>query len=266
MNEFFSKGLGKGLLIIVIIFLGIQAAAGLFSLRYIGTGIAAANTISVSGHGEIYAAPDLATFTYSIISDKSTVTAAQDDAAQKGTAVINYLKGAGVSEKDIQTSGYNVYPQYEYQNASCPVSSGGEAVYCPPGKQVLTGYEARESVTVKVRDLTKAGDLLAGVGDKGASEVSSLNFTFDDPNAPQNDARTKAIADAKSKADMLAKQLGVSIVRVTNFSESSDGSYPRPYALEAGMGGAADKSTSAPTIAPGQNQVTDDVNITYEIR
>jgi len=255
----------------VLIMLGVlitaQAIATIFGLRYIGAGIAAANTIQVSGHGEVYETPDLITFSYSVVSDKSSATAAQADATAKANAVTDYLKQAGVDAKDIQTSGYSVYPQYEYQNAVCPQMApvGGTVSYCPPGKQVLTGYEARQTTTVKVRDLTKAGDLLVGVGTKGATEVSGLTFTFDNPNQPQDDARNKAIADAKAKADALAKQLGVTLVRVVNFSESGAGN-PRPimYATSA-QSGAADKSV-APEISPGQNQVSDDVTVTYEIR
>ena len=274
MTELFETGAGKWVLIVLAVFLGVTSLSSLMNLRYIGAGIAAANTISVSGHGEIFAAPDIATFSYSIVSDKATVAAVQADATAKANAVTDYLKQAGVEDKDIQTSGYSVYPQYEYQQAVCPTpapavyngsSGSASAVYCPPGKQVLKGYEARQTTTVKVRDLTKAGDLLAGVGSKGATEVSSLQFTFNDPQAPQNEARAAAISDAKAKAETLASQLGVSLVRVVSFSESG---VPGPiyYAKSTamGMGGAA--SAPAPEISPGQNTVTDDVNITYEIR
>ncbi len=133
---------------------------------------------------------------------------------------------------------------------------------------MLRGYEVRQSTTVKVRDTAKAGDLLAGVGDKGATELSGLNFTFDKPEATQTEARNKAIADAKAKADELAKQLGVHLVRVVSFSESGSG-YPQPYAY--GRGGATanqamDSKAVAPEISVGQNNVTDDVSITYEIK
>jgi hypothetical protein len=237
-------------LVMLGVFLTIQVIASVMGLRYIGAGVAAANTITVSGHGEFDAAPDTATFTFSVVSDKSTAAAAQADATQKQNAVSAYLKAQGIADKDIQTSGYNVNPQYDYTD----------------GKQTLRGYEARQSTTVKVHDLTKAGDLLVGVGQQGATEVSGLNFTFDDPNAPQMQARQKAIADAKAKADELAKELGVSVVRVTAFNESQGGNIIRPIAAYAGMGmGAADKA-AAPAINPGQNTVTDDVTITYEIR
>lgn len=253
----------------VLIVLGVlivaQAIATLSGLRYIGAGVAAANTITVSGHGEFDAAPDIATFSFSVVSTKSTAAAAQADATTKQNAVSAYLKDAGIAEKDIQTSGYSVYPQYEYQTAACPASSGGTPVYCPPGKQVLTGYEARQTTTIKVRDLAKAGDLLVGVGQKGATEVSGLNFTFDDPNAPQTSARQKAIADAKQKAEELAKELGVSLVRVTAFNENG-GSAPRPMAAYAVDSQAMGKGASSPEVNPGQNTVSDDVTITYEIR
>lgn len=241
-------------------------AAGLVfvlsSIRFVGAGIAPGNTITVSGYGESYSTPDIATFSFSVVSEKSTVAAAQDDATAKANATLAYLKSAGVAEKDIQTSGYSINPQYDYVQTVC---SGG---YCPGGKQVLRGYEVRQTTTVKVRDTAKAGDLLAGVGDKGATEVSGLQFTFDDPQQGQLEARGKAIADAKDKVDELAKQLGVSIVRVVSFNESSGG-YPTPYAY--GRGGVANmamdsKAEVAPQISVGQNQVSSSVSVTYEIR
>ena len=122
----------------------------------------------------------------------------------------------------------------------------------------------RQTTTVKVRDTAKAGDLLTGVGTKGATEVSGLNFTFDDPNKLQDDARGKAIADAKTKADELAKQLGVRLVRIISFNENGGG-YPGPmYSKVIGMGG--DVAQSAPEISVGQNKVTSNVSVTYEIR
>src|SRR6185503_18916301 len=113
-------------------------------------------------------------------------------------ATTAYLVNAGVDKNDIQTSNYSVQPQYEYQQANCP-----PGVLCPQGKQVLTGYEVTQTTTVKVRDTSKAGDLLAGVGKQGASEVSGLTFTFNDPDSVQNMARDNAIAAAKTKADGL---------------------------------------------------------------
>ena len=192
--------------------------------------------------------PDIATFNFSVVSDKATVADAQADATAKSNAITAYLTGAGVDTKDIQTSGYSINPQYTYQNAVCPqtvvmptnadecpvfrvgsVGSGassGAVRVLPAWQATLTGYEVSQSTTVKVRDTSKAGELLAGVGSKGATEVSGLAFTFDDPTAVQTAARNKAIADAKSKAEALASQLGVSLVRVVSFNENQGGNYP----------------------------------------
>lgn len=263
-----GERLHKALLVTVIVlgvFLAAQALAAVKGLRYIGAGITAANTINVSGHGEVLAAPDIATFSFSVVSNKSTVAAAQADATAKQNAVSDYLGGAGVDKKDLQTSGYSVQPQYSYQKSVCPqvMSVGGAPVYCPPGKSVLTGYEVRQSTTVKVRDTAKAGDLLVGVGTKGATEVSGLQFTFDDPTGVQAQARGKAIDDAKAKAKVLAKQLGVTLVRVVSFSESGGGYSPQP--MYASMG-AAESKVVAPDISVGENKTSVDVSVTYEIR
>src|SRR6185312_8355163 len=84
---------------LLVAFLAVQTIAGLSGLRYIGTGIAPSNTISVSGHGEALSVPDIATFSFSVVSDKATVAEAQADATAKINAVTAYLTGAGVDKK-----------------------------------------------------------------------------------------------------------------------------------------------------------------------
>lgn len=257
-----GERLRKALIVVawlLVGFLAVEIVSGASNLRYIGAGTPATNTIAVSGHGEILATPDIATFTFSVVSDKPTVAAAQADATQKANDLTAYVKSAGIDEKDIKTTDYSVSPRYEYQQAS----ACGPGIYCPPGKQVLTGYEVRQTTQVKVRDTQKAGDLLTGVGSKGATEVSGLTLTLDDPTGVQAQAREKAIADAKDKAAVLAKQLGVSLVRIVSFNENGSAPVPMPMAYKSM--GAAD-SASAPAISTGQNTVTDDVSITYEIR
>ena len=246
---------------LLALFLGVQSVAGIAGIRYIGAGLQATNTIYISGHGEILAVPDIATFTFSVVSEKATVAEAQADATKKINAVSDYLEVAGIDKKDIQTSDYSIYPKYEYQQIVCI------AYPCPPDRQNLKGYEVRQTTTIKVRDTAKAGELLAGVGGKGATEVSSLTFTFDNPDAVQAQARDKAIADAKQKAQALAKELGVQLVRVVSFNENNYGGLMYPTQKEAfGMGGSDAMPVAAPEISTGQNKVTSDVSITYEIR
>lgn len=243
------------------VFLLVLTLSSLKQYHYIGSGVAASNTITVSGDGEVFAVPDTATFSVTIQEEAKDVKAAQDVATKKGNDIKAYLKSQGIDEKDIQTTDYSLYPQYDYTNTVCTQG------YCPPGKQVLRGFQVSETLTVKVRDTKKAGDLLAGVGAKGATSVSGLSFTIDDQDKLDAEARDKAIAKAGAKADVLADSLGVTIVRVVGFSENGgDGRMYYAKTMEFGMGGAMDASAPSPEIPVGENKITSNVTITYEIR
>ncbi len=253
-----------GVFILLGLFLLVQTFSSFSALRYIGTGVSASNTISISGHGEALGVPNVATFTFSVVSQKLTVAEAQEEATEKINTITADLKTAGIADKDIKTIDYSVFPRYEYQQAIC---QGG---VCPTGKQVLLGYEVRQTTSVKVHDTAEAGDLLTQVGGKGASEVSGLSFTFDDPDSVQAEARDGAIKDAKEKAEKLADSLGVNLVRVVNFSENGGGSYPAPmynqaYSRGSAMDAEVEKAV-APTVSVGENKVTSDVTVVYEIR
>ncbi len=262
-----KKRMYKGALLVLVvlaIFLAAKTIAEVKGWRYIGAGVPASNVISVEGDGDAVAIPDIATFSFSVVEKAKTVAEAQDAATKKLNAAVDYLKGAKVNEKDIKTTGYNVSPQYDYlQAAAC--SQG----YCPPGKQVLSGYEVRQSIEVKVRDTKQAGDLLTGIGATGASELSGLTFTIDDDSKLKDEARGKAIDQAKGRANELAKRLGVSLVRIVNFNENTGG-YPTPmyYSRDAMnmSGGVMAEKAVAPQVPTGENKITSHVTITYEIR
>lgn len=248
------------------LFLLVATVGELKGLRFIGSGVPATNTITVSGEGEVFAVPDTAVFSVTVRETAREVKPAQDAAAKKANDIIRYLKGAGIEEKDIKTAEYSVYPQYEWRESKeiCPA----DASICPPsGRQVLTGFEVRQTLTVKVRDTEKAGELLSGVGSRGASEVSGLSFTIDDEDELKTQARDLAIQDAKEKAKKLADSLGVRLVRVVGFQESGS-SYP-PYPVY-GMGGAERAMDAqvkvAPEVPTGENKFVSNVTVTYEIR
>lgn len=253
--------MGAGALGMLALFLLVSTISELKAYRFIGSGVTATNTISVSGMGEVFAVPDRAEFTVSVHEEAETVAFAQDEATKKINAIIAYLKEAGVEEKDIKTVSYNVNPKYEWSNSACREG------YCPPGKQTLIGFEVFQSVSVKVKDTKKAGELLSGVGSKGASDVSGLSFTIEDEDKLKADARAQAIAEAEEKADALAEQLGVEVVRVVGFYEDSGG-YPSPYYGRGGvaMDMAAESKAVAPELPAGENKIVSNVNITYEIR
>jgi uncharacterized protein YggE len=239
------------------LFLLVATISELRAYNYIGAGIAPADTITVTGEGKVFAVPDTATFTFTVDETAPDVAAAQSKATAAANTVIDYLKQQGIADADIQTTAYNVNPQYEYSAQIC--ANNG---YCPPQKQTIVGYEVSQTVSVKVRDITKAGALLSGVGTRGISDVSGLTFTVADQDALEAQARDKAIADAQSKAKDLASALGVSIIRVTGFSENQ-GIVPMPTYMAAG---AASNAPAIPQIPAGQNTITSNVSVTYEIR
>ncbi|MGE5540875.1 MAG: SIMPL domain-containing protein [Bacillota bacterium] len=215
-------------------------------------------TITVSGTGKASAAPTIATISFTVEENASTVAAAQDAATKRTNDALAAIKKLGVEDKDVQASGYSVTPQYE--SRPCPAGS-----YCPQDTSKITGYKVYQSITVKVRDTAKAGDVLAALGQAGVQNVSGPNFAVDDDTAVQAEARGKAIDDARAKAETLAKQLHVHLGKVINFSESG-GTMPY-YAY--GKGGAADSLVApqaAPTLPPGQNETSVTVSVTYEIR
>ncbi len=252
---------GASALGMLAVFLLILAVSALKEYRFIGSGVTATNTITVSGEGEVFAVPDTATFSVTIQEEAKEVKDAQEVATKKSNSIIAYLKKEGVEEKDIKTADYSVHPQYDYVQAGVCRDS-----YCPPGgKQVLRGFQVSQTLNVKVRDTKKAGDLLSGVGSLGASSVSGLSFTIDDEDALQVEARGKAVEKAREKAGQLAGQLGVSLVRVVGFSESGGGSPPIYARAEMALGSADSKMASL-EIPVGENKIVSNVSVTYEIR
>jgi uncharacterized protein len=282
-NQFFgeegSKGISKWIsisLMIFSLFLLVQVIAGLKGLPNIGRNPNQYPTIAVSGTGDAYAIPDVATFSFSVVETDKTVKQAQDKANTKISNALAAVKAAGIDDKDVQTTGYNVYPKYEYSSAICPqplsssVGSTGAssnlAIYCPPGKQVLTGYEVDQTITVKVRDISKVGDLVTKVGALAVSNISGIEFTVDKIEQYQAQARTIAINDAKAKAKELAKELGVSLGKIIDYNEN--GNNPIYYGMAA-KGGTDMLSSAVPAVAElpaGQNKITSNINITYEIQ
>jgi uncharacterized protein YggE len=228
------------LAVVFIVFLVVQT-------RQVAGTAATTNTVSFSGTGTVLAKPDIAVIDLSIVTEATTSKAAQDSNSKKSNAVMQFLRGQDIDEKDIQTTGYNIYPQYDYTN----------------GRGVLRGYQVNETITVKVRDLTKTDDVLAGVVSAGANQIGQLQLTIDNPEALKAQAREMAIKDAKAKADNLKSQLGIRLGRIVNFIESTDAVPPLYYVKSAvGVGGGG----PTPEIATGENEITVDVTITYQIK
>lgn len=263
------------LAIALAVYVAALAVNAIKSNKYIGRQVANQATISVSGDGEVYKTPDLAVMSFSVVSEAKTVAEAMEDNTKKMNAITDVMKSMGVAENDLQTTNFSINPRYDYVRATAPVPADGaeiavdEEYYYPSGKRTLSGYDVNQTMTIKVRqeNMGKIGQIIQEATASGANQVGSLQFTLDDPDAAQAEARELAIVEAKEKAEILAKQLKVKLVRIISYN---DGGYSPTYRLnydakeEAyGMGGAA--SVPAPDIQAGESKISMNVNITYEI-
>ena len=255
-----AKNIFKWVWIVLIILAVFLGAKTLVSLKEIRNTSPSYNTISVSGEGEVFAVPDLASFTFTVSADAQTVDVAQEAVTKKIDAILAKLKDLGINEKDIKTTDYSVWPKYRYEVSP--------AVYPPmPGRQIPDGYTASHSVMIKVRDTDKAGEALSAAGSAGATNLSGISFTIDEPEKLKSDARALAIKNAREKAELLSDKLDVRLVRVVSYSDSSDGGVIPYYREEFGMGGGATITPAkAPDLPTGENKVKVVVNVTYEIR
>lgn len=255
-------------IIVLTIFVGIKAIEGLKEYSYIGNGVIATNTITVSGKGEIMAKPDIANFSFSVVEDGKTAKEAQDKATTKSNSALNAIKVAGVEDKDVKTLSYDLSPKYEWRQTACPQSmpASGVVYPCPGGKQTIIGYTVSQTIEVKVRKIDDASALLTKITAVGVSNISGINFVVDDQDALAEQAKEKAIALAKDKAKILAEQLGVRLGRIINFSDQNSGPiyYAKAYGVDSlGMGG---ETAPAPQLPAGENKITSNVSITYEIK
>ena len=217
------------------------------------------STIDVSGTGTAFAIPDIATESFTVQQKSATVHDAQAVVSATANKAVAYLKQAGVDQKDIQTTNYSAYPEYTYPTPCADKSCS--TVNTTPR---LVGYTVTETVTVKIRDTSKVGEIVDGLGALGVNGLSGPDFTVDDSAAVNAEARKKAIADAEQKAQVLARDLGVSLVRIVRFSESQGGGYPIPmYAKDMT---ASSQGATAPDIQAGQNKYVSNVTVTYEIQ
>jgi hypothetical protein len=262
-------------LILLSAFLLVKVLGDLKRLPNVGKEVYPQSTISVSGSGEAYAIPDIAVFSFSVTETGNTVKQAQEKADVKINDALTAVREAGIEDKDIKTTGYYVYPKYEWSKTICPASetisadgvTRSSVSYCPSGKQILTGYEINQSISIKVRDTEKAGDLVTKVGTVGVSNISGLEFSVDNRDQYVAEARAEAITKAKAKAKELAKQLGVHLGSIISYNEN--GNYPI-YSKAEGMGGVdmlvssiSPRSAELPT---GETKITSDITITYEIK
>ena len=209
------------------------------------------HTITVSGTGTVTLKPDVADLHLGVLVSRSTVKAAQADAAAAMTKVLAALKALGIDDKDIQTSNVSLQPTYDYSNGTNPPR--------------ITGFQMSNSVTVTVRDLDKLGDAIDNGLAAGATSLDGVTFRVNDETAAEAQARQAAMAEAKAKADTLAAAAGVSVGGVASISETS-APIPYPITYNLAAPAAVDGSKVSTPVQAGTTDVTITVAVVYLIK
>ncbi len=211
------------------------------------------NVMSVSAQGKVKAVPDMATVTLGVVSQGTTAGDVQSQNSQKINKIVDFVKQQGINKDDISTSQFNVYPRYDY-------AKGTE----------ITGYEARQTITIKVKGVDKStdtlGKILAGAANNGANEVNGVNLGFEDADNLRQEARQQAIEKAKQKAEELAKTAGIRLGKVVSVSESSTGVGMPYYGDGYGGGGMMMEKAASPNIEPGSQDVVAEMSVVFEVK
>lgn len=205
------------------------------------------NTVTASGQGRVYAAPDVATMSFGVTVEGAQAKAALDQSSQVADKIIAALKKQGVKAEDVQTSGISIYPVQNDRG----------------GKIVVTGYQASISVNAKLRDLAKVGDVIEAASGAGANTISGPQFEISEDSEQRSDAIEKAVAAAKKNAEAMAKASGKSVGKVISITSSAV-NVPMPMGARAEAFGAMD-SAKVPVEA-GQVEVSADVTVMFELK
>ena len=276
MDEQITKLLNKSFTLAAILVLGVLVFfVGQLALQNKSLSLQNANQITVSGEGKAYAKPDVAIVSFGVTTSAKTVADVTSKNTTQMNAVIAAVKKLGVADVDIQTTNYSLNPVYNTKTVYIPESVGimGIGTYVPPSSTVvsstptLTGYTLEQDVQIKIRDFTKVGDVLSVATTSGANVVGNLQFTIDNPEQFKEQARAKAIAQAKANAQNLAKESGVGLGKLINVYENSN-PYPVVYnsmAKDIAVGGGV-SAPVAPTVQPGQQEIDVTINLTYQVK
>ena len=206
--------------------------------------------IIVSGEGEATTPPDLALLSLSVMREAKTARAALDANNDAMAAVIAAMKAAGIKDRDLQTAGIQINPRYNYTNK-------------PDGSQKgeLVAYQVTNTLSVRVRDIDKTGEILDKAVSLGVNQGGGIAFSNEDPSAAVTEARKKAVADAMAKAKTLAEAAGVSIGRVLEITDQNIASPPMPINAKA-----FDAAGASVPVQAGENSYAVQVTVTFELK
>ena len=203
------------------------------------------NQIHVVGTGTVTASPDIATAQIGVQTFSSEVEPAINENNRKSDAIQAALRKQGIEEKDMRTSSFSIYPQRDYQHDK---------------PDEIIGYQVNNTISVIIRDIDSVGKILQVAIDAGSNNIYGINFTLDDQEPFEDEARVKAIEDAREKAESMAEAAGINLGKVLSITESS-GSWP--IMAKADYDGR--EFSSEVPIQPGELELTISVEMVFEI-
>ncbi|WP_223486201.1 SIMPL domain-containing protein [Stenotrophomonas indicatrix] len=204
--------------------------------------------LNISANAEATRVPDVATLSAGVVTQAADGNSAMRQNAQQMDKVLAAIKAAGIAERDVQTSGVSLNPQYRYADNEAPK---------------ITGYQASNTVSLKVRDIAKLGKVLDALAGQGANQINGPQFEIDQPEPVYDEARLAALKKAQARAQTYAKSLGLQVRRIVSISENAGGGFrPMPMMRAQAAGMAMDKATP---VAPGESTVSVNLDVVFEL-
>ena len=209
----------------------------------------AGTRLDVSANGEVTRVPDIAVISTGVVTRAASATDAIQQNAARMERVRAALRKAGIEDKDIQTSSISLNPDYVYVERQPPK---------------LTGYQASNQVSVRFRDIRKTGEILDALVAEGANQINGPSLTIDKPDQALDEARMKAIANGRARAELYARALGMRVVRLLSVSESGGYAVPPPMPMYARVEAMAQDAKTS--IDPGEQRVSVSVAMSFELQ
>lgn len=207
-----------------------------------------ATLLNISAQAEARRVPDVATLSAGVVTQAVDGNTAMRENAVQMDKVMAAIKAAGIAERDIQTSGINLSPQYRYADNEAPK---------------ITGYQASNTVSLKVRDITRLGKVLDSLAAQGANQINGPSFEIDQPEPVYDEARLAALKKAQARAETYAKSLGLRVRRIVSISEGSSGGFRPPMPMMAmARAGKAEMDTA---VAPGETTLSVSLDVVFEL-
>lgn len=207
-----------------------------------------ATLLNISAQAEARRVPDVATLSAGVVTQAVDGNTAMRENAVQMDKVMAAIKAAGIAERDIQTSGINLSPQYRYAENEAPK---------------VTGYQAGNTVSLKVRDITKLGKVLDSLAAQGANQINGPSFEIDQPEPVYDEARLAALKKAQARAETYAKSLGLRVRRIVSISEGGQGGFrPMPVMAMASRNAKMEMDTA---VSPGETTVSVNLDVVFEL-